>query len=107
MPRVQSLAPAQHEVGAFFPDRRREGSGRADRVGQREDAVREMDRTVGSERQGLAERLLRLRRSHGHHHDLVGEPPRVLDGVTVVGVQLERHSFALERLRVLVELDRA
>src|SRR5262245_64914002 len=65
-----------------------------------------MDRPVGSQSKGFAQRLLGLRRPLRKHHDLVGYLCRVLDGIAVVRVQLERDAFALERVRLLVELDR-
>ena len=104
--RVERLAPAEDEIGALLLDRQRERSRRPERVRDREHAIREVDRPLGAERERVAQRLLGLRRAHGHRHDLVGEQGGVLHGIAVEGVQLERHAFALERMRLLVELDR-
>src|SRR5207237_1019446 len=66
--------------------------------------------TVSAERDRQTERLLGLRRPHRHGDDfpavLVAQAGRVGDGIRVEAVQLERDAFALQRLRLLVELDR-
>ncbi len=69
-----------------------------------------MDAAVGAERERKTQHLLCLGRSHRHRDDLapvcIPQPDGVGDGVGVEEVQLEGHTLPLERLRLLVELDR-
>ena len=72
-----ALRAAQHEIGAF-PSRspsRACARSRACRD-QREHAIQEMDRTLGSERERLRAAPPRPAAAHGHHHDLVREQAR-------------------------------
>src|SRR3954447_5027856 len=69
-----------------------------------------MDAAVRAERDCQTESLLGLRRAHRHRDHLaavlVPQPGRVRDGVGVERVQQQRHALTLERLRLLVALDR-
>jgi hypothetical protein len=69
-----------------------------------------MDAAISAERERETQCLLRLRRAHRHRDDLsavsVAEAGGVRDGVRVEAVELERHALPLERLRLVVELDR-
>ena len=107
--RVDRLAAAEDEVGALLLDGERQRPRRADRVGDGEDLVVQVDRAVGAHGEGHPQRVLRLRRPHRHGHDLatvlVAEPDRLGDRVDVELVQLERHSLAHEPLRLRVEPD--
>jgi hypothetical protein len=109
--RVERLAPAEDEVdAALLLDRERERSRGAERVGEGEDAVGEVDRAVRAEREAFAERIRGLRRPHRHRDHLAAglpaQPHRGGDRVPVELVQLERDALTLEALRLLVELDR-
>ena len=69
-----------------------------------------MHAPVGAELQAQAQGRLGLRRAHRHRHDLpvdrVAEAGGVLHRGGVERVELERNAFALQRLRLVVELDR-
>ena len=107
---VEGLAPAEDEVGAFLRQCQRKRARGAERVGEGEDAIGEVDRPVRSEREALAQRLLGLWRAHRHRDhlaaDLLPDRDGMLDRVAAKDVQLERHALTLQRLRLRVELDR-
>src|SRR3954469_5921132 len=69
-----------------------------------------MDAAVRAERYYQTESLLGLRRAHRHRDHLaavlIPQPGRVRHGEGVERVQQQRHALTLERLRLLVELDR-
>src|SRR5207302_5633806 len=106
--RVRCLAPADDEVDvAFLLDRERQRARRRKRVRDREHAVGQVDAAVGAEGEARAERCLGLRRSHRHRNHLgCAERDRVGDRRRVEGIQQQRHAFAPQLFRLLVELDR-
>src|SRR5437773_6852411 len=107
---VERLAPAENEVAAFLLDRHREGPGSAERVGDSEGPVGQVDAAIGAEPHALSQRLLRLWRAHRHRDDLaallVAKPSGLGDGEGIESVQLERDALPPELFRLLVELDR-
>ena len=69
-----------------------------------------MNASVDAEREAFTQGLLRLGRSHRHHDDLtagrLAQAHRLDHRVAVELVEDERDALALQRLRLLVELDR-
>jgi hypothetical protein len=106
--RVGRLAAADHEVDVpLLLNRQGQCPRRAERVRHREDAVREVDAAVRTEREAGAERSLRLRRAHRHRDHLrIRVRSGVRDGGRVERVQQHRDALAAQLLRLLVELDR-
>ena len=107
---VERLAPAEDEVSALLLDCQRQSTSRAEDVGEREDAVGEMDAAVGADGKRLPEGLFCGRRAHRHRDHLaavlVPQAGCMRDRVGVEAVQLERDAIPNERLRLVVEANR-
>ena len=71
--RVERPTAAEDKVRAFLLQRQRQRPGGADRVREREGPVGEVNAPVGVERQAFAQRLLGLRRPHGHRDYLAAD----------------------------------
>ena len=70
---IERLEPAEDEVAPFLPERQRQRPGGADRVRECERPVGEVNAPIGAERQAFAQRLLGLRRPHGHRDYLAAD----------------------------------